>query len=853
MKKTLSIILSFVMIITALSALPFSAFADDYGVWVGGTQVTNTNAEDVFGDGTVSYNNATKTLTLKDADIQTGIEAFGGKIAVYTTDDLAVIGYGTIGGGDIRYGIFVYGGNNLTLNGDFTITGTAQGVYKYNGGNLLIKGGNIKTTGEVKGIAVSDGDITINGGNVIATGNGATKAYGYGVSGNTLTVNGGSLTANGGINGNPGQGISVDSLNINGGRVTAVGNDGALYASPTLGSNATAFGSYNMSSLGAVSYDASQNGNYKWFQATCAENFDFYAVGDCFSWGFTPGNADGGLRNNGDGTYSRTFTATKAVEKAMLKVTDGASQWYGDELGRNYTFTITGAGEFTVTYYSATHKVSVSGDIVAEYVLPVSTVTAIGTGKNNFLNDKGWTFSDDNKLSEVSTGVWEITYDNVGADSYEFKFAIDGSWTSNFGAESSTAAVSGVAQNAKYNADSNIAFNVNSDDSTVMLQLDLSNYKYSTDSGAKFTVTVVEPVSPEPTFTVTYNFNGGTRNGQSTFVRQEYAFAPDISVANFIDTMGVTPPAGKELDAIEINGTRYELGSSYLLNQDTTYKYIWKSTAAPIVPHKHKLKKVAKKAATTSKAGNKTYYTCSCGKWFWDSKGTKQIKNKKDVVIPKIVLSEADKKLPTESSTESLIKKTNTDKKDVKGSEFATLKLKATGKKKAVALSWKKVKNADGYIIYGSPCGKNNKMKKLKIIKSAKTVKYTDKKLKKGKFYKYIVVAYKTTADGKKRILSKSKTVHCVTNGGKKGNAEKVILKESKLTVKKGKTAKISGRVRNNKPSDKHIAVARFESSNTKIATVDEKGNVKGIKKGTATIYVVAQNGVYTTAKVTVK
>ena len=268
----------------------------------------------------------------------------------------------------------------------------------------------------------------------------------------------------------------------------------------------------------------------------------------------------------------------------------------------------------------------------------------------------------------------------------------------------------------------------------------------------------------------------------------------------------------------------------------------------------HSLKKVAKKAPTTSKEGNKQYYECTvCGKKFWDSKGTKEVKKQSSIVIPKIVLSEADKKLPTESSTESLIKKTNTDKKDVKGSEFATLKLKATGKKKAVALSWKKVKNADGYIIYGSPCGKNNKMKKLKIIKSAKTVKYTVKKLEKAKFYKYIVVAYKTTADGKNRILTKSKVVHCVTNGGTHGNAQSIVLKASKLTIKKGKTAKISGTVKNNKPSQKHIAVARFESSDTKIATVDEKGNVKGIKKGTATIYVVAQNGVYKTVKVTIK
>ncbi|MCR5338763.1 MAG: Ig-like domain-containing protein [Lachnospiraceae bacterium] len=51
----------------------------------------------------------------------------------------------------------------------------------------------------------------------------------------------------------------------------------------------------------------------------------------------------------------------------------------------------------------------------------------------------------------------------------------------------------------------------------------------------------------------------------------------------------------------------------------------------------------------------------------------------------------------------------------------------------------------------------------------------------------------------------------------------------------------------------KHIAVLRFESDNTKVATVDKKGNVKGIAKGKATVYVYSQNGIYKKLKVTVK
>lgn len=43
-----------------------------YNVWVGGVQVTENNASDVLGDGTVSYDAQTKTLTLNGANITTG-------------------------------------------------------------------------------------------------------------------------------------------------------------------------------------------------------------------------------------------------------------------------------------------------------------------------------------------------------------------------------------------------------------------------------------------------------------------------------------------------------------------------------------------------------------------------------------------------------------------------------------------------------------------------------------------------------------------------------------------------------------------------------------------------------------
>ena len=270
----------------------------------------------------------------------------------------------------------------------------------------------------------------------------------------------------------------------------------------------------------------------------------------------------------------------------------------------------------------------------------------------------------------------------------------------------------------------------------------------------------------------------------------------------------------------------------------------------PVPPHIHTIIKVPAVAPTTSNAGHREYYVCDCGKWFADAEGKTEITDRDSVVIPPIVISPEDAALPTEKKTEEVIRKTNTDKTDVSGSVYNRLMLKATPKKKTITITWKQIKGANGYIIYGAACGQN--MKRIATVKSAKTTKKTFKNLKKGKYYKYMVVAYKTTADGN-RIISKSKTAHCCTDGGKKGNPTGIKLKKTKLTVKKGKTVKIKPVLKYKKKVATHIAVFRYESSNTKVATVDKNGKVKGKKKGTATIYIYAQNGLSKTVKVTVK
>ncbi len=187
---------------------------------------------------------------------------------------------------------------------------------------------------------------------------------------------------------------------------------------------------------------------------------------------------------------------------------------------------------------------------------------------------------------------------------------------------------------------------------------------------------------------------------------------------------------------------------------------------------------------------------------------------------------------------------------DIKGSTFAKLMLKATNAKaKSVTLKWKKIKGADGYMVYGSLC--EQKPKLIKTLKKNSS-SFTYKKARKGSSYKFTVRAYKKIG-GKKVTISVSKKVHIHTTGGKHGNIKGVKVNKTKVTIKKGKTFRIkASNIKPKKRIRKHRDIS-YESSNKKVATVTEKGVIKGKKKGTCKIYVYAQNGFYKTITVKVK
>ena len=193
--------------------------------------------------------------------------------------------------------------------------------------------------------------------------------------------------------------------------------------------------------------------------------------------------------------------------------------------------------------------------------------------------------------------------------------------------------------------------------------------------------------------------------------------------------------------------------------------------------------------------------------------------------------------------------------KDPKGSVYNPLCARASKtKKNSVTLKWNKVSGVDGYIIYGNRCGSKHPFRKLAELSGGKTT-WTNKKLRKGTYYKYVVVAY--TNSGKNRIVvSTSKTIHAATTGGKAGNVKSVkvtnVSKNAK-TLNKGKTFTLKTKTtKSGSKVSKHRKLC-YATSNKKVATVNGSGKITAVGKGTCNIYVYAQNGRYKTIKITVK
>ena len=127
-----------------------------YALWVGSTRVTDLNKYDVLGDGKVSFNPMTNTLTLSDPNITGSFtDSYGRTHKIYASNlYLTVKGSYHMGWAETAHGITADRGT-VVLEGSFTFQGTQNGVYADS--DVIVRGGSLKAFG-VQGTGIYGGN-----------------------------------------------------------------------------------------------------------------------------------------------------------------------------------------------------------------------------------------------------------------------------------------------------------------------------------------------------------------------------------------------------------------------------------------------------------------------------------------------------------------------------------------------------------------------------------------------------------------------------------------------------------------------------------------------------------------------
>lgn len=195
MKKIGSVIIVLALVLM-LGVPTLANEVEVHPVWVGGVQVTAGNAQDVLGDGTVSYDAECNTLTLSGAEITGGYEHEEGSVnAIYAQGDLNIelIGTNSVTAPDAS--AFSSG---IRVDGDLSISG--DGDIVFNGGAVTAQDGMAASVGIwlTGSLMVYEVSVTANGGSAIVSGDGTSVSDGVYVEGGLEVDFGGALIAVGG-------------------------------------------------------------------------------------------------------------------------------------------------------------------------------------------------------------------------------------------------------------------------------------------------------------------------------------------------------------------------------------------------------------------------------------------------------------------------------------------------------------------------------------------------------------------------------------------------------------------------------------------------------------------------------
>lgn len=160
----------------------------NYPVWVGNTQVTSANKDDILGDGgKAKYYPDSKTLVFDDPTISS-YGLYGSN--VYFEQDINIEGTLTITGG--QFGIIDDGyKHNITINGNINVDVLNDAIAAK---DIEIKGGKVNLNSQ-KSNAIIGQNITISGGYVNAATSSTTSYAIVSAGGGDIVISGGTVTA----------------------------------------------------------------------------------------------------------------------------------------------------------------------------------------------------------------------------------------------------------------------------------------------------------------------------------------------------------------------------------------------------------------------------------------------------------------------------------------------------------------------------------------------------------------------------------------------------------------------------------------------------------------------------------
>ena len=344
--------------------------------------------------------------------------------------------------------------------------------------------------------------------------------------------------------------------------------------------------------------------------------------------------------------------------------------------------------------------------------------------------------------------------------------------------------------------------------------------------------------------------------GYNTYDYFEGKFIAGNNYIGNTDFDAIFPYTFSKDTTIEVNGVDEFHSCGYSSRNKIIYRF---STAFTVTPtHDWDEGKVTKEA-TSAAEGEKTFTCKGCGATRTETID-KLPDDKPDPTDPN---KKGEDGTPYgKGASKAAVDKAITSLEsevDPPGTSYGLLQLKVTKTtKNSVTVKWQKVVGAKTYMVYASNCGKKNKCVKVAELGSGKTTFTVNKKtlkkaIKKGTYYKVWVAAL----DKDDMVITTSKVVHGATKGGKVGDHKKVTTKakKNKVSIKAKKTFKLKAKAiaKSKKLKVKKHRGIKYESSNPTVATVNAKGVIKGVKKGTCYVYAYAQNGVAAKIKVTVK